>query len=255
MSYAELLEAKRAREIHDHILRGGYPEIWQQNIDPTRWLGSYIQTYVQRDVRLIRNITDLASFNRLVQSLAPIAGQLLNRDELARKIGVDTKTIQAWLGLLEASHIIFMLQPWHNNLNKRIVKSPKLFFHDTGLLCYLLQIKSKTTLNQSPKYGSIFENWAISEIVKNRENRGMKGGMFFFRDSTGNEVDLIIEKETGPLAIEIKSSKRVSNEMLSGLKYWHKYQPGSSAVLLSQAPGGEHSGISNMAWNEVGEIF
>ena len=255
LSYAELREAKRDQELNEHILKGGYPEIWQQKIDPFRWYGSYIQTYVQRDVRLIRNITDLASFNRLIQSLAPLAGQQLNRDDLARKIGVDTKTILAWLGLLEASHIIFLLQPWHNNLNKRIVKSPKLFFHDTGLLCYLLNIKSKSTLTQSQQYGAIFENWVVSEITKNRENNGLKGGMFYFRDSSGNEVDLIVEKETGPLAIEIKSSKRISKEMLSGLKYWKKYQPESSAILLSQAESGENFGFTAMNWKEIGEVF
>lgn len=254
LSYAELSSEHRAFAVNKHILMGGYPEIWQQNLDPSRWLGSYIQTYVQRDVRLIRNISDLALFNRFIQSLAPIAGQLLNRDELARRIGVDTKTIQAWLGLLEASHIIFMLQPWHNNLNKRIIKSPKLFFHDSGLLCYLLQIKSENTLSKHQQYGAIFENWVISEIVKNRENSGRKGGIYFFRDSSGNEVDVIIEKETGPLAIEIKSSRRLTSDSFSGLKYWKKYQPQSSAILLSKSEDDEHSGFTAMHWSEIGEI-
>jgi predicted AAA+ superfamily ATPase len=148
-SYAELKDAGRNRkEIHRHILAGGYPEIWSENLKPDKWMNSYVQTYVQRDVRLIKNISNLAIFNRFIHLCANYAGQILNRDELAKQVGVDTKTILSWLGLLENSYIIFLLQPWYNNLNKRIVKSPKLYFYDTALLCNLLNIKSVEALKK-----------------------------------------------------------------------------------------------------------
>jgi predicted AAA+ superfamily ATPase len=226
LSYAELSKTKYATsDANKNILMGGYPEIWNQKLSPGIWLNSYLKTYIQRDVRLLRNITNMAAFNRFVYLCANYAGQILNRDALAKQTGVDTKTILAWLGLLENSYIIFQLQPWYNNLNKRIIKSPKLFFYDTGLLCHLLGIKSVTALQQNNAYGAIFENWIISELRKNNFNSGLNDGMYFFRDSTGNEVDLIMERDGETIAIEIKAGKKFDNSMVRGLNYWQKYQP------------------------------
>jgi uncharacterized protein len=253
-SYAELLKAKLATgDINKQILTGGYPEIWNENLLANTWLNSYVQTYVQRDVRLLRNITNLALFNRFISLCANYAGQILNRDELARQTGVDTKTILAWLGLLENSYLIYHLQPWYNNLNKRIVKSPKIFFYDTGLLCYLLGIKSVTALKKHHAYGSLFENWIITEIRKNNFNNAQNDGMYYFRDSTGNEVDLIIERDSKPIAIEIKAAAKADNNMLRGLKYWQKNQLNSNGILVY---GGKHSEIINenislVPWHEV----
>jgi predicted AAA+ superfamily ATPase len=244
LSYAELLEAKLTdNNINKLMLTGGYPEIWNENLSPNLWLNSYLQTYVQRDVRLLRNISNLATFTRFVYLCANYAGQILNRDDLAKKTGVDTKTILAWLGLLENSYIIFQLQPWYNNLNKRIVKSPKLYFYDTGLLCFLLGIKTETVLQKNKAYGAIFENWVISEIRKNNFNNAQNDGMHYFRDSAGNEVDLILERESEPFAIEIKYSKKIDENMMRGLKYWHKLQPNSQSILL-------HAGDRNEILNE-----
>ena len=160
LSFSELNDAKiQATDICKNILTGGYPEIWAEKLNPQTWLNSYIQTYIQRDVRQLKNISNLTLFNRFVYLCANYAGQILNRDELSRQVGVDTKTIQSWLGLLENSYILFQLQPWHNNLNKRIIKSPKLYFYDTGLLCTLLNITSKERLKKHPAFGAIFENW------------------------------------------------------------------------------------------------
>lgn len=232
-SYAELVQAKLdENNIDKHILTGGYPEIWNEKLMPDTWMKSYVQTYVQRDVRLLRNISNLAVFTRFVYLCAHYAGQILNRDRLAGQTGVDTKTILAWLGLLENSYIIYLLQPWHNNLSKRIVKSPKLYFYDTGLLCHLLGVKSLSALKKHRTYGSLFENWMISEIKKNRFNAGENEGMYYFRDNIGNEVDLITEREGEPLAIEIKSAVRVNNAMLHGLRFWQKNQPFGHSVLI-----------------------
>ncbi len=254
LSYAELTEAKLAeKNVHKHIFMGGYPEIWNEKLEANTWMNSYVQTYVQRDVRLLRNITNLATFNRFIYLCANYAGQILNRDDLAKKTGVDTKTILAWLGLLESSYIIFQLQPWYNNLNKRIIKSPKLYFYDTGLLCFLLGIKSESVLKKNHAYGAIFENWIISELMKNNFNAAQHDGMYYFRDSAGNEIDLIIEREGVPLAIEIKSGSKVTDNMLRGLKYWQKLQPGSQCILLNGGLANEiiNERMSILPWTEI----
>ncbi len=256
-SYQELKEAKiPVKDMLANMLSGGYPEIWSEKLNPQKWLSSYIQTYIQRDVRQLKNISNLALFNRFVFLCANHAGQIINRDELSRQVGVDTKTIQSWLGLLENSYILFRLQPWHNNLNKRIVKSPKLYFYDTGLLCTLLNISSKTGLKNHSMAGAIFENWCISEIKKNKCNQGENNGMFYFRDNLGNEIDLIIEKETGPLAIEIKAASKPDRTLLKGLKYLKKYQPNSSGVLLYQGKSisTEEVTIHFTSWEEIDSI-
>ena len=247
-SYTELIQAKLApAEINKLILTGGYPEIWDEKLVPGTWMNSYVQTYVQRDVRLLRNISNLGVFTKFLYLCANYAGQILNRDELAKQTGVDTKTILAWLGLLENSYIIYLLQPWHNNMNKRIVKSPKLYFYDTGLLCHLLGIKSITVLQKHNAYGALFENWIITEIKKNNFNAGQNEGMFYFRDNTGNEVDLITERDGEPLAIEIKASAKISSVMLRGLHFWQKNQPLSHVVLV-------HGGTKNETVNERMQI-
>lgn len=257
LSYSELQNANLASaNVNKQILAGGYPEIWDQNLIPGKWMASYAQTYVQRDVRLLRNITNLGDFNRFISLCANRAGQLINREEMARGIGVDTKTIQAWLSVLESSYIIYLLQPWYNNMNKRIIKTPKLYFYDTGLLCYLLGITSLSGLEKHPMYGNIFENWIITEIKKNRFNAGINEGLYFFRDSTGNEIDLLMEKEGNTIAIEIKSSKKINSGMISGLRYWKKNNPGGQGLLIY---GGEkednlEEGIHSVNWKKVSDI-
>lgn len=255
LSYAELKEAKMDGPVAHHIFTGGYPEIWQQKLSVTKWMAAYIQTYIQRDVRLIRNINNLPAFTRFVRLCAGYAGQLVNKDALAKSTGVDAKTIQAWLGLLESSYIIYLLQPYHENLNKRIVKSPKLYFCDTGLLCYLLGFSSQRALVNSTKYGALFENWVITEIRKNRFNKGIAGGMYYFRDSAGNEVDLILEKDDRTLAVEVKAGKQFKSEMLGGIRYWLKYNKTGSGILITGADQGAEintdTSLSVLSWQEV----
>ena len=254
LSYEELAGNKLSDEsVNKHILSGGYPEIWNEQLNVTTWMNSYVQTYVQRDVRLLKNITNLATFNRFIYLCANYAGQIMNRDELAKKTGVDTKTVLSWLGLLESSYVIFLLQPWYNNLNKRIIKSPKLYFYDTGLLSFLLRIKSESALIKHIAYGAIFENWIISEIRKNNFNMARNEGMYYFRDSAGNEVDLIIEREGKPLAIEIKSGIKIIDSMMRGLKYWRKLQPNSQSILLHRGQSHEiiNESMSILPWTEV----
>lgn len=254
LSYAELKKAKLAyEEPEGNIFTGGYPEIWNEDLSPVKWMQSYVQTYLQRDVRLLRNITNLAAFNRFIFITAHYAGQIINRDEIAKQVGVDTKTILAWLGILESSYIIYLLQPWYNNLNKRVIKSPKLYFVDTGLLCHLLGINSMTALRKHDKYGAIFENWIITEIKKNRANSGITGGMYYFRDSAGNEVDLILEKNNELHGIEVKATKKPNRDHLRGLLYWKKYQSVSSSTLIHGGYADEITtdNIGLIPWNKI----
>lgn len=257
LSYQELVKTKRSLDdVNKYIFRGGYPELWQQNLPPQKWMASYLQTYVQRDVRLIRNISDLGAFTRFVYLCAAFAGQIVNRDAIGNAVGIDNKTVQAWLNLLESSYIIYLLQPYHDNLSKRIVKSPKLYFYDTGLLCYLLGITSENALPKNKMYGAIFENWIITEIRKNRYNQGLSGGMYYFRDSAGNEVDLILEKQGEIIAVEVKASRKFDSGMTSGIRYWQKYNPNSKGILVY---GGLKNDwltetVSVVGWKEVGNI-
>jgi uncharacterized protein len=257
LSFAELETKGWAKNsIADHILKGGYPEIWAEDLDTKTWMRSYVQTYIQRDVRLIKNISNLATFNRFLVLCAHSAGQIINRNELAKDTGVDNKTILSWLGLLEESYIIFQLQPWYNNLNKRVIKSPKLYFYDTGLLCYLLSIPTKKTLLAYPRYGSLVENWILCEIKKNKLNNGEQDSMYFFRDSAGNEVDLLLEKNSETIALEIKASAKFDNNMLSGIKYWQKYQLYAQGIIVY---GGTKNQLLNdftslISWKDVKDI-
>ncbi len=257
LSYNEI---KGANLLEDDLARlmlyGGYPEIWDQQLLPSLWIESYISTYIQRDVRLLRNIKDLGAFKRFISLCANTASQLVNRDELSRNTRVDTKTIQAWLGLLDHSYIAFMIQPWYANPNKRIIKSPKLYFYDTGLLCFMLGITSVHALRKSPHYGAIFENWVMSEIRKNIFNNGYNDQMYFYRDSSQNEVDLILERAGQVMAIEIKSAGKFHADHLRGLNYINKFKQGIQKILI-------HAGRTNqvidesvqlLPWTEVANI-
>ncbi|BDQ13255.1 ATP-binding protein [Sediminibacterium sp. TEGAF015] len=257
LSFEEISSAGLpSKTVDELIVNGGYPEIWQEKLQSSVWLESYVQTYVQRDIRLLKNINDLATFSRFVFLCANHAGQLVNREALAKGTGVDTKTIQSWLGLLESSFLVYQLQPWFNNANKRLIKSPKLYFYDTGLLCYLLGIQNKTQLRKHPQYGAIFENWIISEIQKNRINEGDTKPMYFYRDSTGNEVDLLVHKNNELFAVEIKSSTKVDSSMLKGLNHWNKYHPDANTLLIY---GGEKAdeikpNQNILPWNQINQF-
>lgn len=257
LSYQELCVAKMERKtIVEHIYRGGYPEVWGRKLDASTWMRSYIQTYVERDVRAIKNITNLSVFSRFLQLCAGYAGQLMNRDEISKLCGVDNKTIQSWLGILESSYVIFLLPPWTSNITKRTIKSPKLYFYDTALLCRLLGLGKVGSISTHEQYGALFENWVVSEIRKNRFNTGEQNGMYFFRDSAGNEIDLILQKDTGPMAIEIKSSKTAYRQTPDGLRFWNKYFPSRQSLLIH---GGESSGqitesIGHLSWKGIADI-
>lgn len=203
------------------LLKGGYPELYAQEISPLRWHNNYIRTYLERDVRLIRNIGNMLLFERFIRLCAARIGQLLNMNSLAIEAGIDMKTVSAWISVLESSFVIFRLKPHHTNFNKRIVKMPKLYFCDTGLAAALLGIEQKDQMNLHPMRGNLFENLIIVDLLKNRFNLGLPSNLFFWRDNVGHEVDVVQDIAGQLKAIEIKSGKTITPEFLKGLYYWN----------------------------------
>jgi predicted AAA+ superfamily ATPase len=222
-SYQELNYASRAPKTPDEaIFWGGYPRIFDKNMYPGEFYPHYIQTYLERDVRLLRNIPDLSLFIRFIKLCAGRIGQLLNISSLANECGINTVTAQAWLSVLETSYVLFQLKPYYKNWHKRLTKSPKLYFIDTGLACSLLSIDNTTQLNTHYIRGALFENLVIAEYLKKSYNLAKEPSIFFWRDSNGNEIDLLIEKGESLEAIEIKSNDTMNFFHFKGLDYWQK---------------------------------
>jgi predicted AAA+ superfamily ATPase len=201
------------------ILRGSYPGVYDNQLNPTTFYSSYISLYLERDVRDLRTIDNLAKFQRFLLLCAGRAGQILNMTDLGNSVGVDIKTIDAWLGVLEASFIAYRLQPYATNLPKRLTKMPKLYFYDTGILCYLLNIRTDTELIASHFYGSIFENLAMSELMKRQTNSGEQPRIYFIRDQYG-EVDCLIETPSGLSLVEVKATSTFAPEHTNKLDYF-----------------------------------
>jgi predicted AAA+ superfamily ATPase len=227
------------------IFKGGYPEIYQKDIDPKKYYDNYIRTYVERDVRLLKNITDLYTFERFLRLCAGRTGQLLNMSSLATDVGMDVKTIGSWLGILEASFIAFRLYPYHENYNKRIVKMPKLYFYDTGLASALMGIEDVSQLTIHPLRGGLFENLVVVDFLKRLYNNGKQNNLYFWRDNIGNEVDLLIKKGANRYPVEIKSAQTISDEFFKGIRYWNK---------LTNTEGGYLVYAGDMLQKRSGEI-
>jgi len=208
--------------VDEEIFIGAYPRIFDKKIAPNDFYPFYIQTYIERDVRLLKNIGDLSKFVRFIKLCAGRIGQLLNVTSLANDCGVAVSTASIWISLLEASYIIYLLKPDHQNYSKRLVKMPKLYFYDTGLACSLLEIKSETQLSTHYLRGSLFENLVINEFVKDSFNKGEEPLLTFWRDKTGNEVDLLHTLGNTQSAYEIKSGETFSTGYFKGVSYWSK---------------------------------
>ncbi|MBK6932078.1 MAG: ATP-binding protein [Saprospirales bacterium] len=214
--------------------QGGYPAIYDRQAPPGLVFPNYVETYLQRDVRQMRQVGDLARFDRFLRLCAGRAGQLLNMSALANDADISVNTAKDWLSILEASYVLFFLQPYHENYNKRLVKTPKIYFFDTGLLCYLLGIHALEQLNTHFAYGNILENMLIAELYKKRTHRGARAPFWFWRDNHGNEVDLIIEDAGALRAVELKAAKTFNTRLFQGLSRWQKtsgQSAGQSAVV------------------------
>lgn len=231
-SLNELQLDREVKKWEDLAVGGGYPRKYQFDIDPDDFYSNYIQTYLERDARQILNIKDLAIFQKFIQLLAGRAGHLFNQSSFSNELGLDNKTVNSWLGVLEASYIAFRLPSYYQNFNKRILKSPKVYFYDTGVLCNILGIKKANDLNLHFARGQVFENLIITEIIKNEANQGKKPSCYFWRDTNQNEVDLLQEKDGKLIAIEIKASETFHNDFLKGLKNFQKVAPHAESKLI-----------------------
>ena len=209
------------KTIHGKLFKGFYPPLYDKPFETQKWFLNYIRTYIERDVRQLRGIDNLITFERFVRLCAGSVGQLLNKNALAIEVGVDGKTIESWIGVLEASFILFRLQPHHNNFNKRIVKMPKLYFYDVGLASALLGVQNENQLKTHPFKGNLFENMVVVELLKQRFNKGKSNNLYFWRNSRGNEIDIIIDHFEELTPIEIKSGKTITNDYFKGLNYWN----------------------------------
>ncbi len=221
LSATELDEAGKLPKTDDSLmLKGFYPPVYHQRIPVTDWCPNYIRTYLERDVRQLKNISDLLRFERFLSLLAGRCGQELNLSSLSVEAGVDLKTIQSWIGILESSFIIYLLKPHFKNFNKTVVKRPKLYFYDTSLVCSLLRIINVNHLKTHPLRGAIFECMVVTEFVKQRTNSGLPINLYYWRDKTGHEIDLIVDKSGDLLPVEIKSGKTITDEFFKNLDYW-----------------------------------
>jgi predicted AAA+ superfamily ATPase len=214
---------------------GTYPRVHTQRIAPSQVFSDYFETYIERDLRHILNVKNLNQFERFVRLCAGRVGQLLNLNSLAADAGISQPTAREWISVLESSFVIFRLQPWHSNVAKRYIKTPKLYFHDTGLAVWLSGVTAPEQLKNHPLRGNFYENLVVSEILKKHENTGDNTPLYFYRDQTGNEIDLLIQRGNHHVPIEIKSGQTLSTSWLDRLDWFQRtfpQQAASSAILV-----------------------
>ena len=210
--------ARFSLDIDEMLFKGFYPRIYDQDIAPAQVYGDYFETYVERDLRQLINVKDLSVFQRFVRLCAGRCGQLLNLNSLANDTGISQSTAREWMTVLEASYIVFLLRPFHANIGKRLIKSPKIYFYDVGLASWLCGIEEESQIATHPLRGNLFENMAIIEALKYRYNNGKRNNLYFYRDSNGNEIDLIYVKGNDMLPIEIKSGLTISSAYFTSMK-------------------------------------
>ncbi len=256
-SYQEIYHNNKTINLTEVLFKGFYPRIFKENLNPTEALMFYINTYIERDLRNLINIKDLSVFEIFLKLIAGRTGQILNYSSISNDIGIDQKTVKNWLSILEASYIIKIIYPYYQKQNKRYVKAPKLFFYDTGLVCCLLNIKKPEQLNNHPLFGSIFETYVISEILKIIYNRVLMENLFFFRDHAGHEVDVIFDKVIQINAIEIKAARTINPDFFKGLDFLKtlKYKIQNRGIIY----GGEESYTRNqtaiICWREIQNLI
>jgi uncharacterized protein len=257
-STAELKAAgKLLPDPFEAMVKGFYPPLYDRELSPYDWYTSYIASYVERDVRSIVNVKNLSQFQTFVKMCASRVGQLLNLSALALDCGLTHNTAKAWLSVLEASGIIYLLKPYHKNFGKRLVKSPKLYFVDSGLAARLLGIRTPEDLFMHPNRGNLFESFAVAELLKTRFGQGREPELYFWRDSVGTEVDVVYEDGQKMKAIEIKSGKTFSPELASGLEAWRKYSSADiedCSLVYAGDRNLEWKGLSIVSWDSVGSL-
>ena len=240
------------------IYTGFFPRIFDADILPGDFYPAYFETYVQRDVRQIQNVKDLDRFSNFVSLCAGRVGQILDYSSLANDAGVSVNTTKGWISVLQAGYIIFLLQPYYKNVNKRVIKSPKLYFTDTGLVSFLLNINSGDQLTNHYLRGNLFENFILLEILKYRLNSGIPPNLFYYRDNNRNEIDCIIEKANTLDVIEIKSGQTFSDNFLKSLNFWEKHFSHFNSkryLVYGGTLKTEYKNINIVPWNELVNIL
>jgi predicted AAA+ superfamily ATPase len=253
LSLAELRAAGRlaACDLDEAIWRGGYPRAWADDARPGEVYLSYLETYIERDVRLLVNLKDSDLFRRFLQLVAGRTGRLLNKESLARDVGVDPKTVESWLAALEASFVVVRLQPWHANLGKRLIKTPKIYMVDVGLACHLLRIEEPRQLSAHPLRGELFETMIVGELLKRRFQAGKAPNLYFYRDSGGTEVDLVMEYADGIYPIEIKAASTYTPRFAAALAKLATVSPRGGAVVLGGGSTGTRGTTRIVPWMDL----
>ena len=257
LSQAELTPLFPGTTLEDRLWRGGYPALHaaHREPDPAHWLAAYLATYVERDVRQLLNVANLMTFQRFLSMCAARSGQLLNLNSLASDCGISQPTARQWLTVLQASHLVALLPPYHRNFGKRLVKTPKLYFLDTGLLCYLLRIASSEDLYHHAQRGAIFETWVVSETLKHRFNRGLTADLYFWRDNHGLEVDLVYEQGQRLQAVECKSGTTYSADWLAPVRRWRASVGAEAAdpvLVYGGATSQARADHQVLSWQQLG---
>jgi hypothetical protein len=257
-AFAELQSAGRApRDLKALLLGGLYPPVHDRELDPGPWYANYVLTYLERDVRQMINVRNLSLFQRFLRMCAAHTAQLLNLSSLAADCGITHNTAKAWISILEASYLVHQLQPHHRNFRKRLLKTPKLYFLDTGLCAALLGIQTGEQLLQHPLRGALFETWVVGELLKGRLNVGKPPNLYFWRDRTGHEVDVLIEDGATLRPVEIKSGQTAAADALDGLKYWTGLAgktAGKAALVYGGATRHRAHGVDILPWTQIGEL-
>lgn len=241
----------------DYILKGFYPRIYDLDLNPSNWLQDYLKTYVERDVRQILNIGDLGTFRQFLEICAGRIGQLINFSEIGNMIGVSYQTVNKWISVLETSFIVYTLRPYHQNFNKRIIKTPKLYFYDTGLACALLNLRNVEDLNRHFAKGALFENLVINEILKNQLNHNVSPKNYFWNVAGSHEIDLLLDQGGRLLPIEIKSSRTIGNHFFDGLKYFQELSgafPTESYLIYGGNESQKRSVAQVLSWQNLHQI-
>jgi predicted AAA+ superfamily ATPase len=220
LSGTELGPERLPPQLETLLWRGGYPALYDRDLAPTDWFANYVATYLERDVRQLIAVRDLAQFQRFVRMCAARSGQLLNLTALGNDCGISGVTAREWLSVLETSYLVARLPPYHRNFGKRLVKTPKLYFLDVGLMTWLLGIRDAASLETHAARGALFETWVVSELLKQRFNAGQPADLHFWRDSTGREVDVVFETPTGLHAVEIKSGSTFASDWIQAARRW-----------------------------------
>lgn len=243
--------------LDEALYRGLYPALYDRDITPPLLLANYVNTYLERDVRQIQAVRDLTLFQRFLRLCAGRTGQLLNLATLAADTGVSAGTVRGWLSILQASYLIALLPPYHVNLGKRLVKSPKLYFLDVGLAAHLIGIGDSSQISAHPLRGALFETLVFGEFLKARFNRGLAADLYFWRDNHGQEVDLLRQNGVQVDAIEIKASATVNDALMRGLRAWARSAGdlvGAQYLVMGGETSGARLGVTVMGWRDLANI-